>query len=792
MLYEDHPIGLQERGIAAMSFGEYLRRYRERAGMTQEELAAQAGLTAKAISALERAERRSPYPQTVRALADALGLSQEERAKLLQARIGSKQEAVAPQPASPASLGRAASTPPESKLPVYLTPFIGREQARAGLVRLLATPDCRLITLLGIGGIGKTRLAVEVVQHCNQFADGVTFVPLAPTSEPQAVVPAIAEALGLNFSGASDLTTQLLDQIRDKHMLLLLDSLEHLLSSAALPRMLDILLREAPMLSIVATSRERLRLSGEWVVELGGLDVPPDLVDGEIDRLESVALFVERARHLQGELALTPANRAAIAKICRLLEGIPLAIELAATWVRTLSCEEIAAEIGRSLDFLSLADHDQPATHQSMRAVFERSWSLLPADHQQVLARLSLFRGGCTREAAAFVAGASLPQIAALVQKSLVRRVGDHFELHDVIRRFGAEKLAAMPDAEARQQRFVEYYLALSVQASQQFADYGQRELFDALVPGLDNLRAIMRQAHRSSRQAEQGARICNALRIFWALKGSLREGAAQAERFLADTSLPADVRGDLYITVGHLARLLGDLPRARQAAEQAIVAHRSAAIPDEEGLAWAVSSLGRALLDEGDYAQACELYEECVALRRSSSRPHTLAWGLIYLGLVKMLVGSESSAREHFDEALRSAQQTNDRFTEGGVYNFLGLGLTLVQNREGRASAWRAVQLLHEQGFTLGMTTALEVLAAQAGLHARHVEAAQLVGAAQAQRGAIGNTATTIHRADYNRLFDMVQGPLDEASFAAACAAGRALTIEQVLALAERVSTGD
>jgi predicted ATPase/transcriptional regulator with XRE-family HTH domain len=775
-----------------MSFAEQLRHYRERAGLTQEELAAKAGLTAKAISALERAERRSPYPQTVRALADALGLTELERADLLQARHGAKQAAVAPRPTPPVGFDPTAGLLVVPRLPVYLTPFIGRRQAQAELARLLGTPNRRLITLLGIGGIGKTRLAVEVAQHCRQFADGVTFVPLGPTSEPQAVVSAIGEALGLSFSGAGDLTAQLLAQIYDKHMLLVLDSLEHLLGSAALPRLLDSLLREAPQLSIVATSRERLRLSGEWVVELGGLGLPPDTIGDTIDSSEAVALFVERARHLLGELELTSTNRAAIADICRLLEGIPLAIELAATWVRTLSCAEIAVEIGRSLDFLSLADHDQPVAHQSMRAVFERSWSLLTADQQQLLARLSLFRGGCTREAAAFVAGASLPQIAALTQKSLVRRVGEHFDLHDIIRRFGTEKLAAMPDAEAIQQRFVEYYLALSVQASQQFADYGQRGLFDALAPELDNLRAIMRQAHRSSRYAEQGARICNALRIFWALKGSLREGISEAERFLADRSLPADVRGDLYITVGHLARLLRDFPRARLAAEQAIVAHRSAATPDAEGLAWAISSLGRALVDEGDYAQSCGLYEECLALRRAASRPHTLAWGLIYLGLVKMLIGDEAAARQHFDEALALAVQIDDRFTEGGVHSYLGLALTLARNLEGRANAWRALQLLPEQGYVVGTLTALEVLAAQLGLRARHAEAAQLVGAAQALRTATANTSTTIHDADYNRLFDMARGPLDEASFAAASAAGRTLTIEQALALAERVSEGE
>ena len=180
------------------------------------------------------------------------------------------------------------------------------------------------------------------------------------------------------------------------------------------------------------------------------------------------------------------------------------------------------------------------------------------------------------------------------------------------------------------------------------------------------------------------------------------------------------------------------------------------------------------------------------MALRRQSSRLHGVAWGLIYLGLLKMLVGSEAAARAHFDEALASAQQCNDRFTEGGVHNFLGLGLTLARNREGRASAWRALQLLHEQGFTLGMTTALEVLAAQAGLHGRHAEAAQLAGAAHAQRSATGNTATTIYHADYNRLFDMARGPLDQASFAAGCEAGQALAIDQVLALAERVSIDD
>jgi predicted ATPase/transcriptional regulator with XRE-family HTH domain len=769
-----------------MSLAKQLRHYRERAGLTQEELAAKAGLTAKAISAIERAERLSPYPQTVRALANALGLSPVEQAEFFEARRVPNRVATPAQLAQALDTASPVATPLAPKLPVYLTRFIGRRRAQQELARLLATPDCRQITVSGIGGIGKTRLAVEVARSCDTFADGVTFVPLAPTGEPQAVISAIIDVVGLNVSGAGDLRALLFDHLRDKQMLLVLDSAEHLLGSPTLPRLIDSLLREAPRLSVLVTSRERLRLSGEWVLELGGLDVSAG-GDGLFDSSESAALFVERARQLQGDLALTPENRAAILEICRLIEGIPLAIELAATWTQTLSCAEIAAEIVRNLDFLSEADHDQPSTQQSMRAVFERSWSLLSAEQQQVLARLSLFRGGCTREAAIFVAGANLPQLAGLIQKSLVHRVGDRFDLHDVFRRFGAEKLAAMPDAAAIEQRFVEYYLALSVQASQQFADYGQRDLFDALVPEMDNLRAIMRQAHRSRRWAEYGARICNALRIVWGTKGSLHEGVAHAERFLAHTSLPPEVRGDLYITVAHLVRH-SDYRRARYAAEQALIAHRSAANPDAEGMAWAISTLGRSLIDEGDYVQASALYEECVALRRRTCQPHTVAWALIYLGLLRMILKQESTARAHFAEALASAQQNNDRFTEGGVYNFLGLGLSLAGNPEGCPYSLRALQILHEHGFILGMTTALESLAAQAGLRSRYVEASQLLGAAEAQREATANAATTIHAPDYNRLFAMARGPLDDAGFADARAAGRLLSTEEVLALTGRV----
>jgi predicted ATPase len=283
----------------------------------------------------------------------------------------------------------------------------------------------------------------------------VALVPLAPILDPLLTPAAIGDALGLARSGADDPAAQLAAHLRSQQILIVLDSLEHLLGGAVLPQLINTLLHAAPGLSILSTSRERLRLSGEWVLELGGLDAPAQSEGGA----DAAALFLERAAPLWGSRAIAPHERAAIRTICRMLEGSPLAIELAATWVRTLSPPEIALEIGRSLDFLHDPNQSHPVEHQSMRAVFERSWALLPADQRDVLGQLSIFLGGCTREAAAAIAGASLAQLAALTEKSLLRRAGERFEMHDLIRRFCAEQLAAAPDPEAPQRRFVEYYL---------------------------------------------------------------------------------------------------------------------------------------------------------------------------------------------------------------------------------------------------------------------------------------------------------------------------------------------
>jgi predicted ATPase/DNA-binding XRE family transcriptional regulator len=761
-------------------FAAWLKRRRQLRGLTQDMLAERVGCATQTIRKIEGGQRR-PSHQMAERLAQVLEINAAERdAWMRAAREGGDE----PSSAEPAAAEPAAATLRPS-LPVYLTPFVGREIERAELARLLAEPGCRLVTLLGPGGIGKTRLAVEVAREAGGFPDGVAFASLVSVSTPAAITPAIGDSCGVVFSGAGDPVSQLLSHLRERRTLLVLDNLEHLLDAeGATVALLGRLLAEAPQLKLLATSRERLKMQAEWVVEVAGLAVPPDDAPAARTDYAAPALFLQHARRIQPGLRLTPGDERAIGQICRLLGGMPLGIELATAWLMTLSCAEIAAEIQRGLDFLTLSHHDLSPRHRSMRVVFEHSWQLLSEQERVLLVHIAVFRSGFTREAATFVSRLSLPNLAGLVQKSLVHSsVGQRYELHEVIRRFAAEKLDGMPDGELTRKRFLDYYLALSAEASQRMADYGDRRGYDALVPELDNLRDALQQAV-SRGHAEQGARLNTALRIFWALQSRYREGIAWSERLLQRGGLSDAARGDLLITISYLARSIGAEERAWGAGEAALAAHRLSG--DAEGLGWAFGNLAQLHLAKGDYATARALHNKCVAVRRAVSGPHTLAWGYIMLMATELLLHEPALAEEHHAEAVRLARSIDDRFSEGGSYNYHGLGLTLLGDLAGAASAVRAFELLSEPAYPWGMLIALETLAAQAGLRRQHAIAGELMGAARRLRQQHQIEATAIYRGDYGRLAVMARGPLDDAAWERALRVGAALAREQLLALAQ------
>ena len=400
------------------SFGNWVKRRRKALDLTQQELAERVGCSISLIFKIESDERR-PSRQIAELLAAHLEIPSDQRNLFLKV---ARQEKGVETLESASSLSGSGSTarphPLPENLPLPLTSIVGREHELRAIIRQLQDPACRLLTLTGPGGVGKTRLVLEVAHQKHEFGNGTCFVSLVGTSAAEFIVPAIADALGFSFSGATDLKTQLFNHLKEKNILLILDNLEHLLDGIEI---LDGLLEHAPYVKLLTTSREQLNLRAEWVFEVQGLPVPShiELTNPELN--SAVALFIQRAKQANANFTPPPENLPAIIRICQLVEGLPLGLELAATWVRMLSLEEIANEIEKNLDFLTTTARDMPQRHRSIRAVFDYSWNLLSDNEQRSLRQLAVFRGGFTREAAERVAGVTLFQLSAFVDKSLLR-----------------------------------------------------------------------------------------------------------------------------------------------------------------------------------------------------------------------------------------------------------------------------------------------------------------------------------------------------------------------------------
>src|SRR5512143_3944869 len=376
------------------TFGAWLRQQRTHLKLTREQLAERVGCSVALLRKIEDGERR-PSTQIAELIANTLNIPEADRATFVRVARGELNLERLPAVLKPVAIP---ITPlaPRVNLPVLPTPLIGRQREVEELGQLLRDPHCRLLTLVGPGGMGKTRLAIETASHVQTiFADGVYFVPLAPVSATRFIVPVIADAIGFTFQSASliDPRIQLFSYLKEKQALLLVDNLEHLLAEPGIEVLAE-LLANASQVKLLTTSRESTGLPGEWIFEVQGLPVP-ESGQGEASAPNtSVELFLQRARRAHVGFNAAPEDYPSIVRICRLLEGLPLGIELAAAWVRTLSCDEIAGEIERGLDFLSVSARDLPARHRSMHAVFDHSWELLSEEEQGVLCRLSVFRGG--------------------------------------------------------------------------------------------------------------------------------------------------------------------------------------------------------------------------------------------------------------------------------------------------------------------------------------------------------------------------------------------------------------
>jgi predicted ATPase/DNA-binding SARP family transcriptional activator len=421
-----------------------------------------------------------------------------------------------------------ASAAPRHNLPAPLTPFVGREHELAALVALREAPETRLLTLVGAGGMGKTRLAIELARaSLDTYADGVFFVALAPLATASALPTAVAQAIDITIH-SGDPAAGLVRFLRDKHMLLVLDNFEHLRDGAGL--VVDIL-EAAPRVQILATSRERLKVRGEHLFVVEGLPYTPAhtaLADIEVP---AARLFAQSARRSLPSFQLDDLNLPDVQRICRLVQGMPLGLELAAAWVELLPLHEIAEEIARSAGFLAADWADAPERQRSMRAVFEWSWRLLNDAEQQLFRRLAVFHGPFRREAAEAVVGASLGVLASLVHKSLLRRTdvgatqAGRYEIHELLRQFAAEQLAALPEEQTTiQERHSSFYLAFVAQRELRLARHEPQEAAAEIRGEIDNVRQAWAWAARE-RRLEDLDRSAGGLWQFIFLTGLAGEG---------------------------------------------------------------------------------------------------------------------------------------------------------------------------------------------------------------------------------------------------------------------------
>jgi predicted ATPase len=568
-------------------------------------------------------------------------------------------------------------------LPPHGTPFVGRVAELNVLATLLADSSCQLITVLGPGGIGKTRVAIELATRLRSvdlangpaFADGVWFVALQDIGAPADLISTIADTLRCPLPGVADPHNQLLNWLHPKQLLLVLDTFEHLTAAVDL---LSTILAAAPHVKLVVTSREALNIQEEWRYPLSGLELPAADHAGGVDQSSAVRLFVERARRVRHDFDLVT-EQDAVVRICQLVEGMPLAIELAAAWTRTLSCAAIAREMTDNLQFLAGAWRNVPARHRSMRAAFDHSWSLLDSDERNVLMRLSVFRGGFGREAAEAIAGATLPILTALVDKSLLRslpgghmgtRLEDQYQIHDLLRQYAAEHLEQSPAGAAQvREAHCAYYVDFLHQRAENVNGQRQREALAEIAADFENVRTAWRYAVDHTRIAEI-QRAAYTFYLFHDYQSRYHEGADLFER-AAQALSGADltvhlgpVLAELLVCLGWLDIRLGRLQQARTVLERSQAILRRLDVSPRPGPGTdPLTALGTLACTLGEYAEAARLGEEARRLNEARGDQANLMYAYYVLTNAASAQGDYDAARHYAHQAYALADRLRDRW---------------------------------------------------------------------------------------------------------------------------------
>ena len=724
-----------------------------------------------------------------------------------------------------------------NNLPLPLNRFIGREHEMDEVKGLLATT--RLLTLTGTGGCGKTRLALQLATDLrDEYEQGVWWIELAALSDPHLVPQTIASAFGLSEHPGRSLTETLADFLRPRNLLLMLDNCEHLVAACAY--LVETLLRSCPHLRILVTSRESLTISGETIWLVPPLHLPDAHYLPPLEGLlkyEAVQLFIERSATVLPSFRLTSENAAAVVQICRRVDGIPLATELAAARVKSLSLEQIVTRLDDAYRLLTGGSRTALPRQQTLLATMDWSYDLLSEMERRLFRRLSVFAGGFTLEAAEAICtdeGVEAEEVfdvlSRLLEKSLVvmseRSSEARYHLLVTIRQYGQEKLRQAGEVAAMRRRHGDWYVRFAEQAGPEAVGLQQAEWLHRVELEHDNIRTVLAWSLEQA-EVEAGARIGAAIWRFWLYRGYLTEGRNVLERILQHLSEQTSVRAQVLHAAGVLAFYQGDHARANILLEESL--DLSHALPERRGIAYALNTLGDLTHSRGDYQQATTLYEESLlllrelgdkrvmalalsgwglallalgederaiarceeslALARELGSPQSVAGSLTTLAIAVLERGDYGRARGLCEESLAIRQQLADKGGSAHTLTILGR-VALSQGSYAQAKAHYDVSLSLRRalGDKEGIASALEGLAGVAQGQGQPLSAARLYGAAQALRNAIGAPLAPTDRASYERMVASVRVQLEAAAFEAAWTQGQAFTLEQAIAAAQQV----
>ncbi len=722
-----------------------------------------------------------------------------------------------------------------NNLPAQATPLIGREREIEAARALLLREGVRLVTLTGPPGIGKTRLGLQLAADLlDHFPDGVFFVVLAPISDPSLVASVIAQTLDIREAGGRPASELLKDALRDTRRLLVLDNFEQILPAAPL---VAELLGACPGLKVLVTSRAVLRLSGEYDFSVPPLLLPAQRPLPPLDQLtqyEAVRLFIERAQAAKADFAVTNENAPAVAEICHRLDGVPLAIELAAVRIRLVSPPAMLARLAHRLPLLTGGARDRPGRQQTLRDTITWSHDLLDRSEQRLFRRLAVFVGGCTLEVTEAVCTVGgdlgidvLDGLGSLVDKSLLRQVEHQreprFGMLETIREFALEQLQASGELGDLRRRHAAYFLGLAEEAEPKLRTAEQDRWLARLESEQDNLRAVLAWSQAEAGEAQTGQRLAGALGWFWYVHGHHTEGRRWLDTVLAAGGGAAGtVRAKALAAAGQLVQRQAEYGRATAMIEEALALYRAAedtsgvawslsllaffpqgsaeratalleeslalyrASGDTWGIAWALGCWGFVATQRGDWERAAQLLDDSLAMFRRLGHTWGIARALSFLGRVEHALGNHDRAAELFEESLPRLRALDDTWAIALELNGLGK-LVLDRGDTKRAGALQreSLALFRALDDVWGIAACLDQLANVESSEGNARRAVRLLGAAEALRGTTGTRPPHAERATHERAVADLRAALGEEAFTTVWAEGQAMTLEQAIVYA-------